>query len=192
MTKIDELKLIKLCLLGRRDCYEPLVKKYQSSVLAVAINILGNYDEAQDILQDTFISAYIHLDRFDTERNFKTWLISIAVNRCLDHLRKQKSFLKYFLKQSQGSPDEQNKVYSDYKVIEDSEFFLPLLKKLKEKERIALVLKMNENYSAKEIGEVLKCSENTVRVHQFNAKQKIKKWLALSGNNRSEKTILEV
>ncbi|MDQ1353686.1 MAG: type pilus assembly protein PilQ [Acidobacteriota bacterium] len=79
-----------------------MVKKYQSHVIALAINILGNRDDALDMAQETFVQVYTNLGRFDTQRNFKTWVLSIAAKRCLDHLRKRKSIFKYFLKQTKG------------------------------------------------------------------------------------------
>jgi RNA polymerase sigma-70 factor, ECF subfamily len=192
MTTTDELTLIKLCLQGRQDCYETLVKKYRSNVMALAMNILGNRDDALDILQETFIQAYINLDRFDLERKFKTWLLAIAVKRCLDLLRKRKSFLNYFLKHSGDFHKQQQQTQVTQYRLEDSEIFSPMLKQLKERERIALVLKMNENYSSAEIGETLGCSESTARVHLFNAKQRLKKLLTLQGNKIEPKQVKEV
>jgi RNA polymerase sigma-70 factor (ECF subfamily) len=190
MTHTDELNLIKLCLQGRRDCYEPLVKKYQTNVMALAMNILGNRDDALDILQETFVQAYTHLHRFDLERKFKTWLLAIAVKRCLDLLRKRKSFLKYFQNHSGDYHQQRKEVYETALTLEDSELFAPLLKQLKERERIALVLKMNENYSAAEIGDILGCSESTARVHLFKAKQQLKKWMTRQKYHLSVKEVL--
>ena len=187
MKTTDEIALIKRCLQGSRDSFELLVKKYQSNIMALSVNILGSYDDARDIVQETFVQAYVHLDRFDLQRNFKTWLLSIAAKRCLDFLRKRKSFLNYFLKHSRTLQEERIR---EYKGIEDSEIFYPLLKRMKDKERIALVLKINEEYSAKEIASVLDCSESTARVHLFNAKQRLKK--QLTGVKKTKKIPGEV
>jgi len=61
--------------------------------------------------------------------------------------------------------------------IEDSEIFSPILSKLKDKERIAISLRVNEGYSAKEIAQTLDCAESTARVYLFNAKRKLRKLL---------------
>lgn len=173
----DDKQLIEQCLQGSRSSFEGLVKKFQNHVIALSINILGNYDDALDIAQETFVQAYTHLDRFDPERKFKTWILSIAAKRCLDHLKKRKSFLNYFLKQTREFQLNMNPHFT-HKPIEESEIFYPLLKKMKGKERVVLLLKVNENYSFKEIADVLNCSESTARVHLFNAKQKLKKAFA--------------
>jgi RNA polymerase sigma-70 factor (ECF subfamily) len=182
-TDLDELTLIKLCLQGRRDCYETLVKKYQANVMALAVNILGHRDDALDVVQETFVQAYINLDRFDPHRKFKTWLLSIAVKRCLDLLKKRKTFLKYFSKLSRDLHEERQRTYTGNKNLEDSELFSLLLKRLKHKERIALVLKINENCSARDIAAVLECSESTARVHLFNGIQQLKKLLTKNETN---------
>ncbi|MCP5108733.1 MAG: RNA polymerase sigma factor [bacterium] len=180
----NENQVIETCLLGHRSHFEPLVKKYQSHVIALAVNILGNYDDALDITQETFVQVYTNLHRFDLTRKFKTWVLSIAAKRCLDHLRKKKTILNYFLAQTK----EFKLNFFDknqYRLIEESEIFFPLLKKMKDNERIALLLQMNETYSAREIADVLECSENTARVHLFNAKQKLKKALVSTGKNKN-------
>lgn len=184
MNTHDENQLIETCLLGSRNDFEPLVKKYRSPVIALAINILGNYDDALDIAQETFVQAFTNLRRFDTQRNFKSWILGIAAKRCLDHLKKQKSFLNYFLKHPKQFHLNAN-ISTDHKTIEESEIFSPLLKKMKNKERVAILLKINENYSAKEIADVLDCSESTARVHLFNAKQKLKKELLIVEKNKT-------
>lgn len=186
MNNNSEIELIKTCLQGHRNHFEPLVKKYQSHIIALAINILGNYDDALDITQETLTQAYTNLHKFDTQRNFKSWLLGIAAKRCLDHIKKQKSFLNYFLKHTKQFHLDAN-LSTNHKPIEESETFYPLLKKMKTNERIALLLKINENYTANEIANVLNCAENTARVHLFNAKQKLKKELINTQKNKTKK-----
>lgn len=182
----DERELIEGCLKGNRKYFEVLIKRYQHHVIALSISILGNHEDALDMMQETFIQVYIHLNNYDMERSFKTWLLSIAAKRCLDCLRKRKSILNYFLKQSQGFQENINRCYDakTHKFIEESEVFSPLLKKLSPNERAALLLNINENYSAKEIAAVLNCSENTVRVNLFNAKQKLKNIICFRRNKK--------
>ena len=177
---MNEKTKIQACLNGEVDAFEGLVETYQSRVIALAWNILGDPDEARDAAQDTFIQAYINLHLFDLNRNFKTWLMGITVKRSIDRIRRQKSFLKFFKHHSE------NMVFKNpptHYPIEESEIFYPLLKLLNERERTALALKVNEGYSAREIGTVLNCSEATARVHLFKAKKKLKK--ALSGSRET-------
>jgi RNA polymerase sigma factor (sigma-70 family) len=185
MKRADDLTLIRHCLENRtnRSAFEVLVARYQSHVTALAVNILGDYDDAVDVVQETFVQSFVNLEQFDVNRKFKTWLLGIAVKRCLDLLKKRKSILNYFLKQTSaaGRRCEQYWQRPGRWELEESEIFYPLLKKVKPKERIALVLKMNEDYSAREIAAVLDCTEVTARVHLFNGKRRIKELLAAEG-----------
>lgn len=177
MRQIDDNIIIEKSLQGDLEAFAGLVKKYQQALIALGWNILGDRDEARDIAQETFIQVFTHLERFDMTRSFKTWIFSIAVKRSIDRIRRQKSFWKYFNRQTKEQSLETTQTNMR---IEESQVFSPLLKRLNPKERMAISLKINEGYSAKEIGEVIKCSENTTRVHLFNAKKKLKKELFLA------------
>ncbi|MCI0470859.1 MAG: sigma-70 family RNA polymerase sigma factor [Candidatus Aminicenantes bacterium] len=180
MRQIDDNIIIEKSLQGDLEAFAGLVKKYQDALVALGWNILGDRDDARDVAQEAFIQAFTHLERFDTTRSFKTWIFSIAVKRSIDRLRRQKSSWKYFNRQTKEQCLETAQTNIS---IEDSRVFSPLLKRLNPKERMAISLKINEGYSAKEIGEVIRCSESTARVHLFNAKKKLKKELSLAGKS---------
>lgn len=184
---MDEKTAIQTCLTGNVNAFESLVKHYETRIIALAWNILGDRDDAKDVAQDTFIQAYKNLQRYDLQRSFKTWLMAIAVKRCLDRIRKQKSFFKYFKHHSQNTTFSKE---PNSHSIEESEIFHPLLNRLTKKERTALCLKVNERYTSREIGSVLNCSETTARVYLFRAKKKLKKAL-LSTRETGERTSLE-
>jgi len=169
----NEAQMIRTCLAGDRETFEILVTRYESHVKALAWNIIGNPEEAMEISQETFLQAFKNLHLFDIGKNFKSWLLGITIKRSLDKLRKQKSFLNFFQRYSLVVP----LVKEEIKPIEESPLFHLHLKRLKERERIALSLQINENYTAKEIGRILDCSENSVRVLLFKAKKKLKKVL---------------
>ena len=176
MTENEGL-IIRQCLDGNREAFEVLVNRYESHVKALAWNIVGNPEEALEISQETFLQAYKNLHRFDLSRNFKHWLLGITIKRSIDKLRKQKTFLSFFNRYTSVAAT----TVEEIRPIEESPVFHPLLNRLKERERIALSLQINESYTAAEIGEVLNCSENSVRVLLFKAKQKLRN--ALSANN---------
>ena len=172
-TKLMEDKhLIERCLNGEKEVYELMVKKYQSMVIALAMSITSSIDDAKDIAQESFVRAYLKLSKFNSNLNFKSWIMRIAYNCSIDHIRKRKSFLKYFnFKVDQGLNEEMKK----YKLVSDSEIFSPHIKKLKPRERAILLMRYDQNLSTNEIGEILSCSPKTIRVHIFNARNKLKK-----------------
>ncbi len=182
---------IQKCLAGELDAFETLVRRYQGSLIAVARRLLGDGDEALDAVQETFVQAFVNLHRFDPRRCFKTWLLAIGVKRCLDLLKKRKTILNYFRQRTrelEGQPPGSG----DRRGIEESEIFSPLIRTLKPRERAALLLSVDEGYTAVEIAEVLKCSENTVRVHLYNARRKLKAALHRAERAADIRTFREV
>lgn len=76
---------------GDPAAFEELVQKYERKVFRLAKNITNNEEDAEDVLQETFLKAYSHLDGFQGNSRFYTWLVRIAVNEALMKLRKRKS-----------------------------------------------------------------------------------------------------
>ncbi len=173
---MDENETISRCLAGDREIFEVLVNKYQAQILYLTWSILGDKDEAKDVTQEAFIRSFLRLKTFDRKRKFKTWLFTIAYNRCMDKLREKKSRSHAIDKIGMERPLTRHQENPEKKV-EACDQYAWLLKKLNKKERTALTLKAIEGYSSREISEVLGCKESTVRVYLFSAKRKLKKIL---------------
>jgi len=102
-TFMEENAIITRCLNGDTEAFEMIVTRYQEPLMALCWNILRNPEEARDTTQDTFVQAFRHLNRYDQVRSLKNWLYSIAYHRCLDKIRKHKSFLRNSRMRSNGS-----------------------------------------------------------------------------------------
>ena len=87
----EDDELIRAAQKGDRTAFDALVRRYDRSVLRLALHMLGNEQDAQDVHQDAFIKAYRHLSNFRFECSFYTWLYRIVTNLCLDQLRRRKS-----------------------------------------------------------------------------------------------------
>jgi len=165
-------QLLRSCLSGDVEEYHKIVERYRTKSLAMAMNILGNREDAEDASQDTFIQVYKNLDKFDDQRRFPNWFYSILYKRSLDRLRKRRRFARFYQKikaepsQSFSVPPANPK----FSLLDKQE----LVKSLNSKERISLFLWSNEGYTSGEIANVLKCSPSTARVHLFKARKKIK------------------
>lgn len=84
----DEEVIIRKCLDGNTDSYAVLVDRYKKMVYNVAFRMTGDGDRAEDLAQESFIAAYEGLGQFRFGAKFSSWLYSIVLNRCRDHLRK--------------------------------------------------------------------------------------------------------
>lgn len=166
-------QLLKSCLDGDVDKFKQIVDKYRGKVTGLAINILGNREDAEDACQEAFINVFQNLDKFDFNRNFKDWLFTILYNRCIDKVRKRNRFYNFYNKKKIEYHSNNN---SNHKMNPESTLPLSdsLLQKLSPKERTAIYLWAYEGYTSDEMGAVLKCSSSTARVHIFKARKKIK------------------
>jgi RNA polymerase sigma-70 factor (ECF subfamily) len=149
-----------------------MVEAYGNLVMSMALNVVGNRQDAEDICQETFLQVFLHLDRFDQARSFKTWLLTIVYRRSLDMIKKKRRFAE-FSARARFEPAVAERGGNPHPAAPDP---LPsaLLKALSPRERTALCLWANEGYTAKDISEVLACSASTARVYLFNARRKIK------------------
>jgi RNA polymerase sigma-70 factor (ECF subfamily) len=83
------IALVERSLAGEPMAFMLLVEWYTGAIYALAHRMLGNPQDAEDACQETFLRAYLHLARFDRSRRFKTWLLAIASNYCVDRLRRR-------------------------------------------------------------------------------------------------------
>jgi RNA polymerase sigma-70 factor (ECF subfamily) len=90
-TAPDEYDLIRQCLAGERDKFSILVERYKSMAYSVAYRMTGDQDAANDMAQESFLSAYTGLKHFQYSSKFSTWLYQIVMNKCRDYLRAGKN-----------------------------------------------------------------------------------------------------
>lgn len=169
---MDDNFLVRGCLQGEREEFQKIMEKYGGKVMAMAVNILGNREDAEDACQEAFIQAYLNLSRFNSRLSFSNWLYTILYNRCLDQLRKRRRFYSFFKKAKREHVHLSLSQTSNPSPAQ----LLPAnaLQKLSPKEKISLFLWANEGYTSDEIASVIKCSPSTARVYLFKARKKIK------------------
>jgi RNA polymerase sigma-70 factor (ECF subfamily) len=178
MNKSNGMKdnqLVRECLQGETEEFKKIVEKYRGKTMVLALNMLGNREDAEDACQETFLQTYRNLNRFDTQKSFSNWLLSILYKRCLDQLRKRRRFFAFF-KRAKDEVEESFRLPS-LKPSSQNPHLHSHLEKLSPKERITLYLWAGEGYTSIEIAEVLKCSPNTARIHLHKARKKIKSLL---------------
>lgn len=159
---------------GDQDAFAEIVYSFQDAVYNVCYRLLGNSVEAEDASQEAFLRAYNNLDRYDHNRSFKTWLLSIASNHCIDRLRKRR--MKYIsidepipatLSLASDDPQPEQATLAG----ERSERIQALLDQLAPDYRTAVVLRYWYDYSYAEIAEMTDSTESAIKSRLFRARQ---------------------
>ncbi|HKW90216.1 MAG TPA: sigma-70 family RNA polymerase sigma factor [Candidatus Acidoferrales bacterium] len=86
----EDIALVERVLAGERRAFEPLVRRHERRIFRVVLAVLGNAEDAEEAMQDTFVKAFRHLGQFRRESKFTTWLTRIAVNEALQKRRARK------------------------------------------------------------------------------------------------------
>jgi RNA polymerase sigma-70 factor, ECF subfamily len=187
-TEDDEL--IREAQRGQRAAFDALVRRYDQSVLRLALHMLGNEQDAQDVHQEAFIKAYRHLGNFRFECSFYTWLYRIVTNLCLDQLRRRKSRREDPSTALDASGDEMDLMANvtddramanparelDRKLM--AERIQSALGKLTPRERTVFELKHYQGLKLRTIGEMLHTTEETAKNTLFRATRKLRANLA--------------
>ncbi len=96
--------LVLSALDGREDGFEELVRRYQRPIVGYVYRMLGDYDSALDVAQETFVKVYSSLDKFCSDYKFSTWLYRIAHNAAIDHIRRNSANLQSLETEADGVP----------------------------------------------------------------------------------------
>ena len=188
--RVEDDELIREAQRGERTSFDALVRRYDQSVLRLALHMLGNEQDAQDVHQDAFIKAYRHLGNFRFECSFYTWLYRIVTNLCLDQLRRRKSRREDPATVLDAGGDEMDLMANvtddramanpgrelDRKVM--GERIAEALDKLTPRERTVFELKHYQGLKLRTIGEMLSTTEETAKNTLFRATRKLRLNLA--------------
>lgn len=158
---------------GDDSAFGLLVEKYQRPVFSLCYRMLGNSKAAEDAAQESFIRAYNHLKRYDPDRSFATWLLSIASHYCIDQMRKRRldtistDALPAEIIADHNTPNPEN----EFRSREKEAMIQKLLNELKPTDRAAIILRYWHQYSEVEIAESLNLSIGAVKSRLFRARQ---------------------
>lgn len=178
-----EAALIRSAQAGNTAAFERLLRNTERQMLAVAAGFAHTPDEANDIYQDAMLAAFRALPRFRQESRFSTWLHTIVVNTALSSRRKLKR--RWQKMATLQAEYEQQETYVETQTPEasmiDSELNEQInraLGTLTDTERMAFVLCNQQGFKIREAAEIMSCSDNSVKVVLFRARNKLKKMLA--------------
>jgi RNA polymerase sigma-70 factor (ECF subfamily) len=188
----DDEEVIARVRAGDRQAFRILFERYHRRAYAVALGVVRNRDDALDIVQDAFIKAHRHLDKFRGQSRFYTWLYRIVMNLSIDHVRRASQSRRVDF-------DEANDVLERDGAVSDDESLLPrmlgqdpgraMLRKeirehveralstLSEHHRAVLIMREVEGLSYEEMAEVMQCAKGTIMSRLFHARRNMQRQL---------------
>ena len=171
----EELSWIARSRRGDHEAFEALVRRYQQMIQALAYRMTGSMTEAEDLAQETFITAFESLASFRGESKFSSWLYRIAANYCLNwrsYMQRRDRAYGAWQKEMAAGPNVSPATFPLSQEVQSA------LMKLPPKQRAAVVLTTYDGLSHAEAAQVLGCSETMVSWRIFAARRKLKRLLA--------------
>ncbi|MBI3632361.1 MAG: RNA polymerase sigma factor [Candidatus Vogelbacteria bacterium] len=166
----DDIELIIKAKSGDLESFDLIVVRYLKSIFNFTYRLTNSRDDADDTTQETFLKVWKNLRSFDINKNFKTWLFTIARNTVTDLFRKKKSIPSSFFDNNDGEnpllnnlsdteplPDQLISMAEDKKLLED------MLNKIPISYKEVLLLRYIEDLTFEEISEALGRPSNTIR-----------------------------
>ena len=177
------IQLIEDAQKGDVMAFDKIVKYHQSYAYAIALRFLYDEDDAEDIVQESFIRIWNHLKDFDPEMKFTTWMYKIVVNLCYDKAKSNKRRTSVFARWNENlSKDnciENIDLERDLTNKETAAVIKSLADGLSEKQRMIFLLRDLQDLTIQEVADITGMSESGIKANLFYARQNIKKKLAM-------------
>jgi RNA polymerase sigma-70 factor (ECF subfamily) len=181
----EELAWVERARRGDETAFRWLIRRYQRAVYGIALRMLRDPEEAQDVSQDVFLRVFSHLDRFDPNQSLSTWIYRITSNRCIDLLRKRRQdtvSLDEPLGDGEGAPAREIAAPDPDPLValerkEAMERVEAALERLPEPYRAMLVLRHQEHLSYEAIAEALEIPLGTVKARIHRARARLRELL---------------
>ncbi|MCL5033775.1 MAG: sigma-70 family RNA polymerase sigma factor [Bacteroidetes bacterium] len=181
----EDAALVKLAIDGDEKAYKSLIRRYKNPVAQVVYRLVKDRSQVEDLTQEVFIKAFQHLQDFDYEHQFASWLFKIANNHCIDYIRKKKLRVYSIDEQIQtedGKMDYEipDSTYEpDLNILREqkSKLIRQAINSLPDKYREVIVLRHQEELSYEEIAVQTGLPVNTIKVHLFRAREMLYKFL---------------
>jgi RNA polymerase sigma-70 factor (ECF subfamily) len=183
----DESLLVSEAKAGNYAAFEELVNRYEKKIYRLGMNITGNREDAEDVLQEAFLKAFEHLPEFREDSRFYTWIVRIAVNEALMKLRKRRTSREVPI---EDSSDEGGEVlvreFADWKPNPEQEYARAELegileggvKALPAGFRTVFYLRDVEGLSTEETADLLNLSVGAVKARLFRARLRLREELS--------------
>ena len=174
MFEASDNTLVKRALKGDQKSWFRLIERYENAIFNFGIRMLGNCDDAADLMQDIFLSVYKSLDNFRGERDesFKAWLFRIGHFRCVEFYRK-----KHHYGSLEEAPEQEcQQITPDIQSLMNSEYahLYSAMQRLSFDHKVVVELKFFGQFTFNEIAEQLNISANTVKTRFYASLSKLR------------------
>ncbi len=186
----EEKKLIERVLAGDPEAFSDLMAIHEKQVYNLCLRMTGHPEDAQDLAQEAFLKAWRGLQFYKFESSFSTWLYRLTSNVCIDFLRQQKRRAAGSLTMTDENGEEAELEIMDPAPTPEQQavsrerkaYIAAALNQLEDEFRLVLMLRVVDELSYEEIGEVLDLKPGTVKSRIARARTKLKKILLQNGN----------
>jgi len=189
VTTDEDAEIVSLCKKGDVNAFEELVRRHQKKMLNIAYRMIGNYEDACEIVQDAFVSVYKSIKNFEEKSRFSTWLYTIVINLSKNRLRQLKTRVYH----EQFSIDDPILTDSGNIKIEPASNEPSTLERLEKRDiqqkvqecinlldsefKEVIILRDIQGFSYDEISNILKIADGTVKSRLFRARDAVKNCL---------------
>ena len=185
----SDYELVDLALSGDQGAFAALTDRYGPSVLGVVFRMVHNREDAEDIVQESFVKAFNALESFNKKFSFSTWLYKIATNHSIDYLRKKRlklSSIDARIQTKDGEvrrqiPDSTHNPEDHLLAHEVRTSVEKAIKALPEKYRAVIILRHTQEKSYEEIADILSLPMGTIKARIFRAREMLKITLRRKG-----------
>jgi RNA polymerase sigma-70 factor (ECF subfamily) len=183
---VDDRELVQAAQRGDGDAFKTLFERYHRRAYALALGVVRNQDDALDVVQDAFIKAHRHLDKFEGNSSFYTWLYRIVMNLAIDHLRKHRRVKPVELDETRIDNEGDDPLLprilggNPGRALLDKQIRGRIdlaLDELSENHRTVLVMRELEGLSYEDMAQAMSCSKGTIMSRLFHARRNMQKRL---------------
>ena len=173
LKDVDDALIVRRCLNGESRAFEVIIDKYQKTIYNLALRMVSDTQDAEDIAQTVFIKVYENLRSYNPKYKFFSWMYRIALNESINFVQQKKKLeeIDADVVSNDGTPDQE---YSEIELRENVQL---ALMRLKVDYRVVIVLSHFQDLSYDEIAYILEIPIKTVKSRLFTARQLLREIL---------------
>lgn len=168
---MNEIQLVQQILSGNTSAFSHFVESYQDMAITIAYRICGNMQDAEDVVQDSFVKAYRNLHSFRADSKFSTWLYRIVYNTALTYSKSQMWLTTHETTLEEGLQVGVNSLEKAIEDTEREEIVAEVMQKIPKGDALLLTLYYMEDNPIKEIAKITGLNESNVKVKLFRARK---------------------